>query len=86
MIGINLGCEGLRDIFHPNSTFLHLVHLQTFYFSSNDFSSSDYQKIYLEGRAGEIIERKGECLVMSKMEKGNVRMEYTFKAWLMPIT
>jgi hypothetical protein len=60
MIGINLGCEGLRDIFHPNSTFLHLVHLQTFDFSSNDFSSSNYQKIYLEGRAREIIERKGE--------------------------
>jgi hypothetical protein len=46
----------------------------------------NYSRIYLEGQAGEIIERKGECLVMSKMEKGNVRMEYTFKASLIPIT
>jgi hypothetical protein len=37
VIGLNLGCEGLRGILHPNSTLFHLAHLQSLNLSFNEF-------------------------------------------------
>ena len=36
VIGLDLGCEGLQGIFHPNSTLFHLSHLQTLNLSNNE--------------------------------------------------
>ena len=40
MIGLNLGCEGLKGIFNPNSTLFHLAYIQKLILSNNDFSDS----------------------------------------------
>ncbi|AES87694.2 putative leucine-rich repeat-containing, plant-type, leucine-rich repeat domain, L [Medicago truncatula] len=42
VIGLNLGCEGLQGILHPNSTLFHLVHLQTLNLVYNNFSGSRF--------------------------------------------
>ena len=42
VVGLNLGCEGLQGIFHPNNTLFYLVHLQTLNLSNNDFSASHF--------------------------------------------
>jgi len=40
VIGLNLGCEGLQGIFHPNSTLFHLAYIQKLNLSNNNFSGS----------------------------------------------
>jgi len=40
VIGLNLGCEGLKGIFNPNSTLFHLAYIQKHNLSNNDFSGS----------------------------------------------
>ena len=42
VIGLNLGCEGLQGIFHPNSTLFHLAHIQKLNLSYNDFNGSHF--------------------------------------------
>ncbi|XP_058742820.1 receptor-like protein 9DC3 [Vicia villosa] len=42
VIGLNLACEGLTGILHPNSTLFHLPHLQTLDLSYNDFFPSHF--------------------------------------------
>ncbi|XP_004515442.1 uncharacterized protein [Cicer arietinum] len=40
VIHLNLGCEGLKGVIHPNNTIFRLTHLQTLNISYNDFSNS----------------------------------------------
>ena len=42
VIDLNLQCEGLQGILHPNSTLFHLVHLQTLNLVYNNFSGSSF--------------------------------------------
>jgi len=42
VIGLNLHCEGLQGIFHPNNTIFRLSHLQTLNLSNIDFSGSRF--------------------------------------------
>ena len=48
VIDLNLGCEGLEGILHPNSTLFHLARLQTLNLSNNFFFNSYFHSYFSE--------------------------------------
>ncbi|GAU42408.1 hypothetical protein TSUD_324630 [Trifolium subterraneum] len=43
VVGLDLGCEGIQGILHPNSTLFYLTHLRTLDLSNIDFTDSQFQ-------------------------------------------